>query len=106
MVLNSGKYRNYVTIKKATVTSDQQGGRVASYAADRYEWMQVSLMAVNKSLDAGGINYRRAGEFRARYNDDDPIGYDDIISYNGEDYKIYSILPDEMQRYVIIIAYV
>lgn len=106
MVLNSGKYRNYVTIKVATRTSDGQGGYTTVFSTDRYEWMKATPLSMSKTLEQGGIKYQKAVEFTCRYNDDEPVTVADMIVWNDENYKIFSVLPDEKNEYIKILAYV
>ena len=111
MVLKSGQLRNYVTIEVATRTSDGQGGWTLTWATLTNEWMKATPTVMSRTLDEGGVKYRLAVEFLGRYRDDTPTDLYKLtgahrIVWNGENYTIHSVVPNELLSEVKILAYV
>jgi SPP1 family predicted phage head-tail adaptor len=106
MVLDSGKYRNYCVVQSATRTSDAQGGYTVEWTTLFSEWFRATPLSQSRTLDDGGVKYRKAIQFDCRYRSD----YNDYTQYrivwNSEAYTVNSCVPDERLRYLIIIAYV
>jgi hypothetical protein len=110
MVL-SGKMRNYVAIQSTTRTSDGQGGWTSVWATIASEWMSAKPLTMSRALDQGGIKYKSAVEFEGRFRDDTPTDLYKLtgehrIVWNGENYTIHSVVSDEKQLFVKILAYV
>lgn len=98
--------RNYVTIQVATRTPDGQGGWTVSWTDTYYEWMKATPMSISKTLDQGGIKYRKAVEFIGRVNNEYILSGEHQIVWGSETFTIYSATPDETGEYYKILAYV
>ena len=111
MVLKAGDMRNYVTIQVATRTPDNQVGWETTWTNTYYAWMKATPLSMSRTLDEGGIKYRKAVEFRGRYQDDTPTDTYTLtgahrIVWNGEAYTINSVVTDEKLSEITVIAYV
>lgn len=100
-----GKRRNYIAIQVATRTSDGQGGYTVTWADTYYEWAKATFLSGSKTLNDGGIRYRRAVDFVIRKRDDYTLSGDHRISWNGDYYTIYSVLPSDKFEDLKVLAY-
>lgn len=104
--MDIGKKRHYLTIQVATRTSDGQGGYISSWTDTYYEWASANFLSGSRSLDAGGIIYRKAVEFEVRKRTDYTLGPEHRIKWRGEFYTIHSVLPSAKLDHLKVLAYV
>jgi SPP1 family predicted phage head-tail adaptor len=103
MVL-SGKYRNYCVVQAATRTSDSQGGWTVGWSTSFSDWFKVTPLSDSRALENGGIKYKKAARFECRYGSG--ISEANRITWNGDNYTIHSVVPDEKLLYNTILCYV
>ena len=101
-----GGRRHYLTVQVATRTDDGQGGGENSWTDTYYEWASARFLSGSRSLDNGGVIYRRAVEFEIRKRTDYTLGVEHRIKWNSEYYTIYSVLPSEKLDDFKVLAYV
>ena len=99
-----GTRREYVTIQVAADTSDGQGGYTVTWADTYYDWARVKYLNGSRTLDAGGVKYRKAVEFNLRQND--LITEANRLSWDSQYFTIHSVLPDERKKEITVLAYV
>ena len=101
-----GKRRHYLTVQVATRTDYGQGGGENSCTDTYYEWASAKFLSGSRSLDNGGVIYRRAVEFEIRKRTDYTLGTGHRIKWNDEFYTIYSVLPSDKLDDLKVLAYV
>jgi len=101
-----GGRRHYLTVQVATRTDDGQGGGQNSWTDTYYEWASAKFLSGSRTLDNGGIIYRKAVEFEIRKRTDYTLSPDYRIKWNDEFYTIYSVLPSEKLDDFKVLAYV
>lgn len=101
-----GQRRHYLTIQVATRTSDGQGGYIPSWTDTYYEWASAKFLSGSRTLDNGGLTYRKAVEFEIRKRSDYTLGTGHRIKWNNEYYTIHSVLPSEKLNDLKVLAYV
>ena len=101
-----GGRRHYLTVQVATRTDDGQGGGENTWTDTYYEWASAKFLSGSRSLDNGGVIYRRAVEFEIRKRTDYTLSPDYRIKWNDEYYTIYSVLPSEKLDDFKVLAYV
>jgi head-tail adaptor len=104
--MDIGKRRHYLTVQVATRTDDGQGGGENSWIDTYYEWASANFLSGSRSLDNGGIIYRKAVEFEIRKRSDYTLSVNHRIKWNSEYYTIHSVLPSEKLDDFKILAYV
>ena len=105
MVLKA-KYRHYLPILSATLTSDGQGGNTATWATATSEWFRVVPLSGSRSLESGGVKFKKAIELYANKYSGNTITEANRITFNGDNYTIHSITPSEKLDEIKIVAYV
>lgn len=103
MALKS-KRKYYITIQSPTDTSDSQGGGVISWTDLSNKWARVVISSQSRTLDQGGVKYKRAVEFTIREGTE--VTVDNRIVWDSENYTIHSVVPSSRLGEQIIIAYV
>jgi len=98
-----GKKKYYIQMLSPLVTSDSQGGGTLSYSSLAYVWAEKKELSFSKELVYAGIKYFVAVEFTIRNESSISITADCKITYDSEDYYIYSIVKDEDK--IKILAY-
>lgn len=101
-----GGRRHYLTVQVATRTDDGQGGGENSWTDTYCEWASARFLSGSRSLDNGGVIYRRAVEFEIRKRTDYTLGTGHRIKWNDEFYTIYSVLPSDKLDDLKVLAYV
>ena len=101
-----GGRRHYLTVRAATRTDDGQGGGVNSWTDTYYEWASARFLSGSRSLDNGGVIYRKAVEFEIRKRTDYTLSPDYRIKWNNEYYTIHSVLPSDKLDDLKVLAYV
>lgn len=104
MVL-TGKRRHYITIQSPTRTADGQGGYVTTWSTTSYEWSQARTLSQSRTLEAGGIQYRKAVEFLIRSTSSYTLTTANRIVWEGENYTIHSIVPSHALNDYIVLGY-
>ena len=104
--MDIGKRRHYLTVQVATRTDDGQGGGENSWTDTYNEWASAKFMSGSRSLDNGGVVYRKAVEFEIRKRTDYTLSVEHRIKWNDEFYTIYSVLPSEKLDDLVVLAYV
>ena len=104
--MDIGKRRHYLTVQVATRTDDNQGGGVNTWTDTYYEWASAKYLSGSRSLDNGGVIYRRAVEFEIRKRTDYALSTVHRIKWNNEYYTIHSVLPSEKLDDLKVLAYV
>jgi head-tail adaptor len=101
--------REYIEIQSATRTSDGQGGWTSTWTKVANEWSRAEVLSVARALDQQGIKYTRAVRFTMRRRDDTPT---DLYTLGGEhrivwddNYTIHSVVPDELGKFIAVLAY-
>jgi len=97
-----GGRRHYLTVQVATRTDDGQGGGVNSWTDTYYEWASARFLSGSRSLDNGGVIYRKAVEFEIRKR---TLGTAHRIKWNDEYYTIHSVLQSEKLDDLKVLAY-
>ena len=101
-----GKRRHYLTVQVATRTDDGQGGGENTWTDTYYEWASARFLSGSRSLDNGGVIYRKVVEFEIRKRTDYTLGVNNRIKWNSEYYTIYSVLPSEKLDDLTVLCYV
>ena len=101
-----GGRRHYLTVQVATRTDDGQGGRENTWTDTYYEWASARFLSGSRSLDNGGVIYRKAVEFEIRKRTDYTLSPDYRIKWNDEFYTIHSVLPSDKLDDLKVLAYV
>lgn len=101
-----GKRRHYLTVQVATRTDDGQGGGENTWTDTYYEWASARFLSGSRSLDNGGVIYRKVVEFEIRKRTDYTLGVNNRIKWNDEFYTIYSVLPSEKLDDLTVLCYV
>ena len=101
-----GGRRHYLTVQVATRTDDGQGGGENTWTDTYYEWASARFLSGSRSLDNGGVIYRRAVEFEIRKRTDYTLSPDYRIKWNDEFYTIHSVLPSDKLDDFKVLAYV
>ena len=101
-----GGRRHYLTVQVATRTDDGQGGGENTWTDTYYEWASARFLSGSRSLDNGGVIYRKAVEFEIRKRTDYTLSPDYRIKWNDEFYTIYSVLPSEKLDDLTVLCYV
>lgn len=101
-----GGRRHYLTVQVATRTDDGQGGGENTWTDTYYEWASARFLSGSRSLDNGGVIYRKAVEFEIRKRTDYTLGVEHRIKWNDEFYTIYSVLPSEKLDDLTVLCYV
>lgn len=104
--MDIGKRRHYLTVQVATRTDDNQGGGVNTWTDTYYEWASARFLSGSRSLDNGGVIYRKAIEFEIRKRTDYTLGTAHRIKWNDEFYTIHSVLQSEKLDDLKVLAYV
>lgn len=102
---NIGRRRHYITVQVATRTSDSQGGYTTTWTDTYYEWARAVFLSGSRSLDDGGIRYKRAVEFTIREREY-TLTPGMRIKWSSEYYTIHSILPSEKLNDLTVLTYV
>lgn len=101
-----GGRRHYLTVQVATRTDDGQGGGENTWTDTYYEWASARFLSGSRSLDNGGVIYRKVVEFEIRKRTDYTLGVNNRIKWNDEFYTIHSVLPSEKLDDLKVLAYV
>ena len=101
-----GGRRHYLTVQVATRTDDGQGGGENTWTDTYYEWASARFLSGSRSLDNGGVIYRKAVEFEIRKRTDYTLSPDYRIKWNGEYYTIHSVLQSEKLDDLTVLCYV
>jgi len=101
-----GGRRHYLTVQVATRTDDGQGGGENTWTDTYYEWASARFLSGSRSLDNGGVIYRKAVEFEIRKRTDYTLSPDYRIKWNDEFYTIHSVLPSDKLDDFKVLAYV
>jgi SPP1 family predicted phage head-tail adaptor len=104
--MDIGKRRHHLTVQEATRTDDGQGGGVNTWTDLHYEWASARFLSGSRSLDNGGVVYRKAVEFEIRKRTDYTLSTAHRIRWNDEYYTIHSVLPSDKLDDLKILAYV
>ena len=100
-----GKRRHYIVIEIGTKTSDNQGGYTVSWAALASERAAVNTLSMSRTLEAGGVAYKRVAEFNIRTVTTFTMSEDYRILWNSLYWTVHSIVPDPLLKEVTILAY-
>ena len=101
-----GGRRHYLTVQVATRTDDGQGGGENTWTDTYYEWASARFLSGSRSLDNGGVIYRKAVEFEIRKRTDYTLSPDYRIKWNNEFYTIHSVMPSEKLDDLTVLCYV
>ena len=101
-----GGRRHYLTVQVATRADDGQGGGENTWTDTYYEWASARFLSGSRSLDNGGVIYRKAVEFEIRKRTDYTLSPDYRIKWNDEFYTIHSVLPSDKLDDLKVLAYV
>lgn len=102
--MDLGEMKDRVTFKAATITKNA-GGNVGGYSNILTTWAKVTQLTQSRSLSYGMVESAKNYEIVIRYRKDIDLKREMIITYRNKDLTIHSIVENDRQKEVTIIAY-